>query len=89
MIVSYKGPDTNNKKITLQGSHEKSDETDDFENALENQKPNGFIAKFWYFKKGTNGKGFDTNGISPNLVKTMDKINFPNERTFIKLSKNF
>jgi len=78
MIVSYKGPDTNNKKQILQGSHEKS-ETDDFDDALEEQKANGFIARFWYFKKGTNGQGFKTKGIKPNLVKTMDKINFPRE----------
>ena len=35
MIVNYKGPDTNNKKVILQGSHEKSDETDDFKDDME------------------------------------------------------
>mgnify|MGYP006099940729 FL=1 len=89
MIVTYKGPDTKNRRKTLQGSHEKSDETDDFAEALETQKPNGFIAKFWYFKKGTNGKGYETDNVKPNLIKTMDKINFPNEGRFRKLSKNF
>jgi hypothetical protein len=62
MIVTYKGPDTNNRKVSLQGKHEKS-ETDDFDDALEDQKVNGFISKFWYFTKGTNGKGFKTKDI--------------------------
>ena len=74
MIVKYKGPDTNNKNELLEGNHDKFEKKEE-----EEQSNNGFIAKYWYFKKGTNGNGYKLDGIKPNLVKVTSEINFPND----------
>jgi len=39
---------------------------------VEDEKNNyadGFLGKYYFFKKGTNGKGYKTDDIEPSIVK--------------------
>ena len=85
MIVSYKGPDTNNKKKLLEGDHD---------GKIEQPKPlpsykKGFNAKYFFFNHGTSHQGYKTEGKKPDLEKTVKVIRFRNDREFRKEGKKF
>jgi len=88
MIVSWKGPDTNNRKKLLEGSHEGKIEQEK-EGPNEDKYPDGFKASYWFFNFNTNSKGYKTEGKTPDLVKAVKVINFKNDREFQKEGKGF
>lgn len=42
----------------------------------------GFLGKYYFFKKGTNGNGYKIDDLSPSVVKAQKKIVFPNDNSF-------
>ena len=49
----------------------------------------GFIGKYYFFKKGTNGNGYKIDDLAPSLVKPQMKISFPNDSSFKSISSEF
>jgi hypothetical protein len=85
MIVTYKGPDTNNKQILLQGNHDPKEEAEEINEKGENedaQYEDGFLGKYYFFKKGTTAEGYDTEGVKPSFVAPIQEIKFPNDKSF-------
>jgi len=84
MIVRYSGPDTKNKMELLTGAHDSKKEEDEkilkkekkVSKAAEPVDDNGFIAKYWFFEKGTDQNGYKTEGTQPSLIITTETINF-------------
>ena len=89
MIVTYIGPDTEEKPVLVEGFHGEEDDKappkpdpkacdgDD-----EGIYQAGFIASYWFFEKGTNWDGYKTDQVEPNLVKVTESINFENDASF-------
>jgi hypothetical protein len=69
MIVTYRGPDTNNKKVELEGFHDKYEKVEEVKVEEKNPYADGFIGKYFFFSRGTNGKGYDIDDIKPSFIK--------------------
>ena len=92
MIVTYKGADTNNKQILLEGSHDSSEAIEEKEKPIETEKSDyedGFLGKYYFFSKGTNAKGYETDGVKPSFVAPIKEIKFPNDRSFKQIKSDF
>lgn len=91
MIVSYKGPDTSNKKILLEGSHDSS-----IADKVELKEPenlakyeDGFLGRYFFFSKGTNKDGYKIDGVKPDYVAAIKEIKFPNDASFKQIKSDF
>jgi hypothetical protein len=87
MIVRYKGPDTSDKLELLSGSHDGElpkvkENKVDLTKVLESKYNVGFIASYFFFDKGTNQNGYDTDNKKADLVKELKSINFANDAAF-------
>lgn len=69
MIVTYKGPDTENKQLELEGYHDKYEKVEDDKVEEKKDYADGFLGKYYFFSKGTNGKGYDIDDIEPSFTK--------------------
>lgn len=90
MIVTYKGADTNNKQILLEGSHDSSESIED--KPIENEKSDyedGFLGKYYFFSKGTTADGYKTDGVKPSFVAPIKEIKFPNDASFKQIKSDF
>ena len=92
MIVKWQGMDTDNKMVLLSGYHDK-DATEpvpaDPPAEPEPTYKEGFIARFWFFNKGTNQDGYKTEGIKPSLKQEAKNINIKDDAAFKALSEDF
>jgi hypothetical protein len=96
MIVTYIGPDTEDKPILLEGFHDEVDDQPPMKEAPEACEGDeegiyspGFIASYWFFERGTNFDGYKTENVEPNLVKVTESINFENDASFKQESPAF
>jgi hypothetical protein len=96
MVVTYIGPDTEDKPILLEGFHDEIDDQPPVKEAPEGCEGDeegiyspGFIASYWFFEKGTNFDGYKTDNVEPNLVKVTESINFENDASFKQESAAF
>jgi hypothetical protein len=78
--------------MVLQGSHvgKVSDYVDQVEEPKKQPKySEGFLGKYYFFNKGTNGNGYKIDNLSPSIVKPQKKIVFPNDNSFKEISSEF
>lgn len=93
MTVKYKGEDTKNKFQLLEGWHDANDKIQEEPSPKadldEENYAEGFIAKYYFFDKDSTFDGYETKGVKPDLIKSVQTINFPNDGAFKGESKSF
>jgi len=71
----------------VEGSHD-SKEVEEEKNE-KSEYEEGFLGKYYFFKKGTNGNGYKTDGVKPSFVAPIKEIKFPNDNSFKQIKKDF
>jgi len=81
-ITTEEGDDDKKDEKKEDKKEEKKDEKKEGKKPDDVQYEEGFVAKYYFFKEKTDGKGYTTDGVEPGAEAVTTQINFPNGESF-------